>query len=174
MKHLWEFCSVRKVNLHRKGDNFPSNRKNDRNIMEIFVNNGYHNHQLASINRCRIFLKVIHLSDITTGDGQYISRSAYNGKSERWSTPRYEWPNQGKPAKKDWVEWRRAINSSFFVSLLSLILPLSYQLNTWDEDISNERWSWWYSDEEDKLYMRLTDTLAQSYTTLHHRRRVVN
>ena len=90
MKNVLEFCIIRKINLRRKGDNFPTNRKNDRNIMESFVNNGYHSHQLASINRCRIFLKVIHLSDITTGDGQYISRDAYNVKSEQWSTPRCE------------------------------------------------------------------------------------
>ena len=142
--------------------------------MESFANNGFHGLQLASINRCRIYLQVIHLSDITTGDGIYISRAAYNGDIERWSISQYEWPIQGKPGSKDWVEWRRAINSSFLVSLPSLILPLSYQPTTWDQGIPNKCWKWWYSKDTDKLYTRLADTLVRAYTTVHKRRRIWN
>lgn len=142
--------------------------------METFVNTGFHSHQLASIDQCKFFLKVIHLFDITTCNGQYIMRAAYNDKSEQWSSPRYEWPNQGKPGRKDWLDWRRTINSLFYITLPSLILPLSYQLKTWNKDIPNKRYHWWYNEGNIKLYMQLTDTLAQLYTTVHHWRWLVN
>ena len=58
--------------------------------MEIFANSKFYGYKLVSINRGRIYLQVIHLSDITTEDGVHISKDAYNGEIERWSTPHYE------------------------------------------------------------------------------------
>jgi len=135
MKHLWEFCCIRKVTLRNIVLKFEPNRKNYRNLTDYFTNSGFYGLQPAAINRCRIYLKVIHLSYITTGDGRYISKAAYNGEITKWSTAQYEWPNQGRPGSQDWVEWRWAINSSFSVSLPTLILPLSYQPTIWDKDI---------------------------------------
>ena len=69
MKHLWNYCCLRRVTLCRDISYFPHNRENGRDLMESFINSGYHGHNLAAINRCRLFLKVILLSDITTGYG---------------------------------------------------------------------------------------------------------
>ena len=100
--------------------------------MQCFIDNGFHGIQLASINRCRIYLQVITLSDISTGDGLRIDKSTYTGVKNTNIRTEYLWPVQGKPGKTDWVEWRRAIATVFFVGLPALILPTSYQLNEWD------------------------------------------
>lgn len=138
MNHLLDFCSIQEVTLRRKCNPFSFNSKNDRNLMESFVNCGFHGHQLTTVNRYQLYLQVIHLSDIITGDGTRISKAAYNGVIDRWSMSQHEWPNQGRPGNHDRVDWRRAINSCFSVSLPTIILPLSYQPTTWDENIPNK------------------------------------
>ena len=147
-----QFMDERKIELRRDGTHFLPKRKYDKNLMEYFINNGIHGYDLASVNRCRLFLKVMYLSDITTGDGSYIARPSYYGVQNQWLTTTYEWSTQGKPGNHDWIEWRRAINSTFFVSLPSLVLPFSYQLREWDEDTPQLHWRWWYCESKDKLY----------------------
>ena len=61
------------------GLSFSTNWKNDRSLMEIFANSGFHALQLTYISRYQLYLQIIHLSDITTGYGVYISKAAYNG-----------------------------------------------------------------------------------------------
>ena len=62
----------------------------------------------------------------------------------------------------------------FFVGVPSLILPTSYQLNEWDENINVTSWYWWYDETDDIINKRVTDTLAWQYTTTHDRQRHMN
>ena len=80
MKHLWKFCYKRKVTIRNVLPKFKPNRKKDKNLMEWFTNIGFYGLELAAINRCRLYLQVIYLSDITTGDGKYISPATYDGE----------------------------------------------------------------------------------------------
>ena len=89
-------------------------------------------------------------------------------------TTQYEWPCEGQPGNKDWVEWRMAINSVYFVGIPTLLLPLSYQLRKWDDQINNTSWKWWYDVNDDMIYHQVTDTLAWTYNTDHDRRRHMN
>lgn len=61
MKHIWRFRYDNGIILYRKTVIFPHNRKNDRNLMKLFVENGYQGIEFASINRCRVYLQVINL-----------------------------------------------------------------------------------------------------------------
>ena len=47
--------------------------------MQCFIYNGLYGSQLASINRCQLYLQVFTLSDITTGDGLRIDKPSYSG-----------------------------------------------------------------------------------------------
>ena len=137
MKHLWIFCDTKNIELRRVCSNFKHKKKHDKNLMQYFTNNGIHWYQLASVNQCQLYLKVVLLSNITTGDGRYIERSIYEGVPNNCITDTYEWPIQGKPGKMDWHEWKRALESIFGVSTTTLCLSKSYQINEWDEDISS-------------------------------------
>ena len=86
MTHLWKFCYDRGVILRRTIKYFRGRRLNDKNIMQCFINNGYHSMQLASINRCQVYLKVIHLLEIMTGDRYCISKLCYYGRHTKYVT----------------------------------------------------------------------------------------
>ena len=142
--------------------------------MTCFINNGIQGYQLASINRCCSFLKAIFLSDITNGAGIFIARSAYNGDQHQSFFDTYEWPTQGKPGEMDWFKWKQAINSSFDVRSPILRLSLSYRLREWDKDITPQQWRWWYCEDSDKLYNRMSNTTSYIYETSHCYQRLHN
>lgn len=73
MKHLWQFCDPKNIELRGVCSNFKHKRKHDKNIMQYFINNGIHVYQLAAVNLYRMYLKVILLLDISSGI--YIDRS---------------------------------------------------------------------------------------------------
>ena len=174
MKHLWLFCHTKKVELRRACLPFRHKRKHDKNLMQYFTNNGLHGYKLASINRCRLYLKVVLLSDITTGDGMYIDQSIYDGNANQCLSDIYDWPDQGKPGKLDWNEWKRALDLTFDVSVSNLRLSTAYQLNEWDEDIPSDVWQWWYCSNEDRLYKRYSSTLSYIYISRNSRSRLRN
>jgi hypothetical protein len=52
-------------------------RKQDKAIMEIIMSQDLDPEEIKRINRCRVFLKAIFLSDITTADGKYLEHFSF-------------------------------------------------------------------------------------------------
>jgi hypothetical protein len=59
---------------------------------------------LKSINRCRMYLKCIFISDIMSADGATILPEALMGTSSGHSST-LEWIIQLQPCRKDWYNW---------------------------------------------------------------------
>ena len=57
----------------------PLPRQADQYLMEIFARYKPSINQMKALNRCRLYLKVITLSDITTADGSRLLISARRG-----------------------------------------------------------------------------------------------
>eukprot|EP00957_Ditylum_brightwellii_P062990 4780208-Ditylum_brightwellii.AAC.1 len=82
--------------------------------MELLSTAGYNGKILATLNRCRLFLQAVTLSDITSGDGRRILEYYLQGFSAHTTTP-YDWPYQGPLTPKYWKIWREAILTTFNV-----------------------------------------------------------
>jgi hypothetical protein len=70
--------------------------------------------EISRINACRLFLKVIQLSDITSPNGREINKAYYQGDSHHlpnWPTIMY--PREDKPDKTSWAVWRRGLNNIY-------------------------------------------------------------
>ena len=65
----------------------------------------------------------------------------------------------------------RDIDSSFFVSYSSLILPYTHQLQLWDNETPNARW---YDETYDIIYQRLTEPFACFYIIIQQRQQNTN
>ena len=115
---LWKFCSDHGVALEADHHQAPAvQRDNDAYLMELFAarctfstTTKLAQEEWRSLNRCRLFLQVLFLSDITNGDGTHIRRDylLYNGSSRRPQNSRWEWPLQ-KPTRSDWTRWVAAL-----------------------------------------------------------------
>ena len=73
-------------------------RENDGLIMENIIKYAkFTVGQLQKVNSCRMYLQVSTVSDITTGNGLYIQRTAWKGEIDQYRSHQYAWPRQSCP-----------------------------------------------------------------------------
>ena len=123
IKHVWKFCHEHKITLNKSMKHFTPQRQGDQCLMTIFIAHGYKGSQLASINRCRLYCKVIWLSDILTADGLYIHKTCFNSNFDSSYDNDYIRPTQWLPGKADWVIWGKAVRNCFAPQRSTLLLP---------------------------------------------------
>jgi hypothetical protein len=84
---------------------------------------------LAAFNRCRLFLGIIFLSEITTADGCSFARNAWLGIRPRF-TPLL-WPYQPNPGPKSWRIWRGLLANVFLGTVPKRVTPTLKDLLLW-------------------------------------------
>jgi hypothetical protein len=65
---------------------------------------------LVAANRCRLYLRVMTLSDICDGWGDDITAAAWLSHRDTDRPHYYEWSAQGHPSSNYWGIWRKAID----------------------------------------------------------------
>ncbi len=130
-------------------------RENDGHIMDTVTINESCSVKKA-VNRCRIYLQVSTISDITTGDGKKIHPDYIKGTKHQKSL--LKWPTKKKPPKSDWKEWRRCLGK------LSIENSLRSPLEKWISP-SNMEWEWVFSEgslyhkgKTSKKHKRISET----------------
>lgn len=110
---VWEFCSRLGLSIH---DHLPAltvQRDGDVFLMESFAKNGFSPKQLAMLNRCRMFLRVIYLSDLATGDGTSLPVSVFHQRTPLDIHSDVSWPPQVAPNAHSWRLWNDALLRCF-------------------------------------------------------------
>jgi hypothetical protein len=72
--------------------------------------------KMGLLNQCRLYLKVLWLSDIVNGDGKKIRRQAVMGIKEYTAHSPFIWPNQDQPSKQAWNCWRSWLATTFRIA----------------------------------------------------------
>jgi hypothetical protein len=148
VKSTWEFIHLHNIELRH--DLYPrEQRQGDVSILWVLLSLRPSKEHLSSITRCRLFLKVFWVSDITDGSGLYLLDEAWRGQplhSHRIPS----WPRQGKPTTPDWEIWRRYLSKG----LLGRGRRLKHPLGSWYPQSDNP---WRYCQQEDALY-HVTDS----------------
>ena len=103
---------------------------------------------LKIINRCRLYLRVTCLSDITTGDGKRLQEDIFRG-CKKFTVDSYQWPNQSRPPPRDWKVWRREVLRCFAPTHYTLTVPLGPWILSEQEYFAE--WEWWM-DNSKNLY----------------------
>ena len=150
LKHTWKFCDDYSITLKESAPILPLRRQHDQHLTSAFFAAGYRKADLLTLNRCRVFLQAVTLSDIATGDGHAISGAAWNGMQDPYRPQYFHWPRQGRPSTRDWGLWQRALLVTFGVHSSRRTLSLS--LGSWLD--SDEEWPWFYSSQDARLYQR--------------------
>ena len=84
-------------------------RQHDAAIMDILDGAPqFTSSNLKDINTCRIYKKVTFLSDIATGDGMRITKSAWT-ESQNTRQTEYLYNYQHRPNRRQWSAWRTAM-----------------------------------------------------------------
>jgi len=110
LQDLWLSTELYNVSLQGSYVTPVINRVNDYALMEKLIQlDIYTDEDIQSINRCRIYLQVQNLSEITNGHGTQISYCAKNYIKDPDRISNYEWPKQPSPRKRDWETWEDAL-----------------------------------------------------------------
>ena len=104
---LWKFCDDLQVKFNGWSSDVPSYREGDSEIMLEFAKRGYSIDEMRVLNRCRIYLQVFTVVDITGCEGTHISHTYLNGRRDPYRVSSYNWPNQSKPYLQSWTKWQK-------------------------------------------------------------------
>ena len=105
-----EFCQQHRITFEEPGATLQLKREGDALLMEGFIAAGATIPDLCSLNRCRLYMRVTTISDISTGDGERLSTKAYN-REPIGLRDTYAWPTQGKPPPTDWTIWNHYVRT---------------------------------------------------------------
>jgi len=123
IKSTWEFLTDHNLQLITDL-NVDLPRQDDcyliTNIIPLIEDSDH----LTQINRCRLYLRVIFLSDVVDGSGKELLAAAWNG--ERILSPQRigQWPNHVKPPPSAWTLWKYYLKKTFLGRGLRLKEPL--------------------------------------------------
>jgi hypothetical protein len=114
-------------------------RHGDKYIMDKVVDSGaFMTPQLQQINRCRLYLDVSTVSDLTTANGKFIDTAISQGhRTILSSVSRWHKTNQARPSSESWIQWIRVCciwsrcDGSLFSPLTLWLMPGSQWRHAW-------------------------------------------
>jgi hypothetical protein len=127
-------------------------RKYDSSLMDQFLKLGFTDTQLCTLNRCRVYLQVIFLSDITSADGSIIIPECKQGVRLADRVSVLQWPIQERPSSSAWTLWTQALQH--FENRNRLLIPLRQWVGE-----THQRWRWFVTPTKKHIFYRKdTDT----------------
>ena len=157
------YCIENRISFDEKCGNLHKRRHRDHFIMESAMAYGLDKSTLLAVNRCRLYLQVNLLSDISTGDGRRLSGSSLRGVRIKCNS--YNWPDQQLPNKQDWNSWRRVLHALFAPTSTILTKPLGEWLSKSHEEHYHD-WMWWLHPDGRLLFHDTDWRVLQPVTTI--------
>ena len=152
VKMLWRTLHHFDIHLHMIYPPIPLPRERDQVLMEIFASLGLNRETLQRLNRCRLSLESIFLSDLTTADGRYLEDFVFNpGGRDRASS--FKFPRE-VPTRTDWDCW-----FDFWHNFTTTGDKLKVPLGNWINP-THRIWKWYYRAASDDLYHVEANTLV--------------
>jgi hypothetical protein len=155
IKCIWEFASKYNIEIQEEiTANIIPRRENDKFLMEVIANqdNQFSNNDLTHINRCRLYMQVVTLADITNGNGALILEGTLKGTCMQHHKPYYKWPRQSRPSAPSWRIWRKAIKHCFMRNIRMHLVP-GMQLGLWTDGLDSD-WEWFYVRQTQRIFQR--------------------
>jgi hypothetical protein len=97
---LWKSLHYFNITLHMLFPTIASPRECDQVIMEIIFSQNFDFTEITGINRCRVYLQTLFLSDIMTAVGKYLEHFVFDPGSNTHCS-RYTFPRE-KLTRQDW------------------------------------------------------------------------
>jgi len=144
----WESCQKHRIQVLGNHGDYSLPRQQDVELMQLFIRAGYWTTDLNTLNRCRMYSRVIFLSDICEAMGNKMEQ--YLWKQPQVTESVFHWPTIPKPTPTEWRLWQQAIQRATSIGQnLALPLPLGKWYNRTEHSPG-----WYYHAEENAVYHR--------------------
>jgi hypothetical protein len=144
---FWTFLRRVKLTATVTGHWVPEAcRRNDFLLMDYFVEEGLSAEILVVLNRCRIYLQVFSLADISSADGTSIIPDVLQGVPLIDRKSKLNWPYQQRPPNSAWEIWRSALRP------LQPKNKLTTPLGIWTSSNLHQNWFWFKDNKLPNLY----------------------
>ena len=156
--NMWEYNTKHDILISLRHSEFKPQREGDVAIMSLANQNYSNPGDLKRIQRIRMKLGIIHLSDISTADGRRLDPTFLLTSLPNIRRNTYEWPIKHYTNKMDIALWRKFLRKVFNGANESLINPMGPWINmTFDTWI--DCWDYFISQDKEFIYHRITDKL---------------
>ncbi len=134
---------------------YKPQQQGDVELMQLFIQAGYWKTELNTLNRLRLYLRVVYLSEICTAGGMHLKQHMWNQPTQQESP--HQWLAIPKPMPTEWRLWQQALQK---LISLSRNLTLALPLGSWHPP-SEIRSGWFYHAAENALYHQTKMTKMQ-------------
>ena len=149
VKSLWELSDQYGITIVDRIHSYSQiSRENDIFLMEAFEEQNYSSQQLQILHRCRIYLQVLTLSDIMTGQGNGFT-SSFNCQKDHQRRNKYKWPFQPSPSQSMIKLWKKALRKTFQLKAGTT----SYTIGRWLHHNIHD-WTWFYQPSSNLIYQQ--------------------
>ena len=92
VSHLWQYLWMKKVGIKESTPLLELQREGNMFLMQHFAMTGTQGAELEKVNRCWLYLQVMSLANISSGDGHLILEDAWKGVLAMFWPAYYMWP----------------------------------------------------------------------------------
>jgi exonuclease III len=155
IRHLMQFIVDNDITIKTDVTDFSAQRQRDRTIMDLATASTTHKPTLMSINKVRMQLQVVWISDISTADGRFIDKRCLSSTTTFPKRNNYNWPKKHYTTATDWRRWRTWIRSITHHENFLLQEPLG----RWTQNNENwtQTWDCLATVSKELLYIRSDD-----------------
>jgi hypothetical protein len=152
LKKCWEFCHRFAIEFQPEVKIIPPRREFDQTIMFI-ISQFCSGQLLKEMNRCRIRLQLMWVSDLATGDGTTIREDIRKGIKDTNNKSNYLWLQQGDLHPTVWKEWDRILRELLGFPQSKGRIQLRNKLGRW---LDRDYCDWFICKDSDRLYQKST------------------
>jgi len=100
----WNQCHQLQIMVTTDIQEFTIPHHSDKELMQIFLQDGTSSQELVLLNCCRMYLQVSFISNIYNSEGNQVEQSYWKGKQINTNT-KYQWTQISLPLAADWHLW---------------------------------------------------------------------
>jgi hypothetical protein len=136
----WRFMQLHAITIDLNLPQFRLRRLHDTFLMPALLNSSIPKTQWKQFNKCRLYLNVISLADLSSGDGMYLRDNILNGIFDRGTSRNsIKWPARQRPPSSSWTVWNACLLQLFCTGTTGRLVT---RLGEWyQQDVCNQ-WEW--------------------------------
>ena len=111
--HACEYNHDHKIIIYTQHGEMKPQRDGDQSLMSIAITNFGTDKKLRAIQRVQMKLGIVHLSGITSADGEKMNINCFTIKNRLHTRNTYDWPIKHQVSKSDYTTWRNSRHLQF-------------------------------------------------------------